>query len=114
MVLVHDPSALRTKHVAYEPIKLRQILDNYQTGTCIRYKKLPIDTIKTIRYLKFNRKRRRHRYTAQKRLIQYDHDHGQGSQLENLTKVKRKGYRDDTNIILGTINIQSIKIRTYK
>ena len=65
MVLVHDPSALRTKHV-YEPTKLRNILENYQQNRDFRYKKLPIDAIKTIRNLKLNHKRRQHRYTAQK------------------------------------------------
>ena len=29
--------------------------------------------------------------------------------LENLTKIKRKGHWDNTNIIIGTLNIQSIK-----
>ena len=76
MVLVHELSALRTKHV-YKPTKLRNILDNYNCNWDFRHKKLPIDAIKTIRNLRLNFKRRRHRYTAQKRQIQ--HVHGQGS-----------------------------------
>ena len=66
MVLARDPSALRTKQV-YKPIELRNILDYYQGNKDFRFKKLPIEAIKEIRKLKLNCKRRRHRYTAQKR-----------------------------------------------
>ena len=93
--------------LTYEPIELRNILTNYQLNKDFRFKKLSIDAIKEIRRLKLNCKRRRHRYTAQKRQAQ--HDHGKGPRLENLTKIKRKGYKENTNIILGTINVQSIR-----
>ena len=32
-----------------------------------------------------------------------------GHHKKNLTKIKRRGYIDNTNIIIGTVNIQSIK-----
>ena len=35
--------------------------------------------------------------------------HADGSRPENLTKIHRKDQKNRTNIILGTINIQSIK-----
>ena len=101
-------SALRAKHV-YDQTKLREILNNYHFNRDFRYKKLPIDAIKTIRNLRLNRKRRRHRYTSQKRQIQHAQHAQHGSRPENLTKIKRKGHRDSTNIIIGTLNIQSIK-----
>ena len=62
----HELSALRAKHV-YDQTKLREILNNYHFNRDFRYKKLPIDAIKTIRNLRLNHKRRRHRYTSQKR-----------------------------------------------
>ena len=101
-------SALRTKHV-YDQTKLREILNNYHLNRDFRYKKLPIEAIKTIRSLRLNRKRRRHRYTSQKRQIQHAQHAQHGSHPENLTKIKRKGHRDSTNIIIGTLNTQSIK-----
>ena len=55
MVLACDPSALRTKHVVYGPTELRNILDKYQLKQDFRYKKLPIDAIKTIRNIRLNR-----------------------------------------------------------
>ena len=108
LVRERDPSALRTKHV-YNQTKLKEIVNNYQLNKDYRYKRLPIEAIKTIRTLRLNRKRRRHRYTCQKRQHAQCVQHAHGSHPENLTKIKRKCHKNSTNIILGTINIQSIK-----
>ena len=81
-----DPFALRTK-ITYIPTKLKDILISYQHRRDFRYKKLPIDAIKTIRSLRLNRKRRRHKYTAQKRLTK---QHRQGSWPEKSHKNKKE------------------------
>ena len=105
MIMLHELSA--PKHV-YDQAKLIEIVKNYNINWHFRYKKLPIEAIKTIRSLKLNRKRRRHKYTCQKRRIQHEHEQ-HGSRPENLTKIKRENHRENTNIIIGAINIQSIK-----
>ena len=111
MVKMCDPYALRNKtEIRYNSTKLKDILYQYQYERDFRYKILPIETIKTIRNLRLNARRRRHKYTAQKRLdtkLKLKQIHGLGP--ENLTKIKRKGHRDNTNIIIGTANIQSIQ-----
>ena len=84
--MVHDPFALRTKY-AYNPTEIEDILNTYQLKWDFRYKKLPIDAIKTIRNLRLNCKRRRHKYTAQKRLTK---QHGQGSPQKKLNKNKKE------------------------
>ena len=67
---------------------------------------MPIKAIKAIRNLRLNHKRRRHLYTSQKRLnTKANH----GSRQNNLIRIKRKAYKEDTNIIIGTCNTQSIK-----
>ena len=93
----------------YGQEKLFGILNNYITNCDFRFKKLPIDAIKTIRSLRLNRRRRRHKYTCQKRKAQHEHEQKHGSHPDNLTKVKIENQREHTNIIIGTINIQSIK-----
>ena len=50
-----DPSALRSKHV-YDQAKLKEIVNNYHLNKDYRYKRLPIEAIKTIRTLRLNRK----------------------------------------------------------
>ena len=93
--------------IIYDQAKLKEIVNNYHSNKDFRYKRLPIEAIKTIRTLRLNRKRRRHRYTCQKRRdAKANHA---GSRPENLTKIQRKDQKNSTNIILGTINIQSIK-----
>ena len=94
--------------------RLFGILNNYITNCDFRFKKLPIDAIKTIRSLRLNRKRRRHKYTCQKRKAQHEHEQKHGSRPNNLTKVKIENQREHTNIIIGTINIQSIKNKELK
>ena len=64
MIVERELSA--PKHV-YDQRKLIEILNKYHTNRDFRYKKLPIEAIKTIRSLRLNRKRRRHKYTCQKR-----------------------------------------------
>ena len=76
------------KHV-YDQAKLIKILNKYHTNWDFRYKRLPIEAIKTIRSLRLNRKRRRHKYTCQKRLAQHDHEQD-GSRPENLIKIKKE------------------------
>ena len=97
---------LELSMIIYDQTKLKEIINNYHSTKDYRYKKLPIEAIKTIRTLRLNRKRRRHRYTCQKRR---DAKHADGSRPENLTKIHRKDQKNRTNITLGTINIQSIK-----
>ena len=92
--------------IIYDQAKLKEIVNNYHLNKDYRYKRLPIEAIKKIRTLRLNHKRRRHRYTCQKRR---EPKHVDGSRLENLTKIPRKDQKNRTNIILGTINIQSIK-----
>ena len=91
----------------YDQTKLKEIINNYHLNKDYRYKKLPIEAIKTIRSLRLNRKRRRHRYTCQKRQDAKHAEHG--CRPENLKKINVKGPKTSTNITLGTINIQSIK-----
>ena len=109
-MLEHHLSALRTKHV-YDQTKLKEIVNNYHLNKDYRYKRLPIEAIKTIRSLRLNCKRRRHRYTCQKRQDAKCVQHAHGSRPENLTKIKRICHKNSTNITLGTINIQSIKCK---
>ena len=92
--------------IIYDQTKLKEIVNNYNSNKDYRYKRLPIEAIKTIRTLRLNRKRRRHCYTCQKRR---DAKHADGSRPENLTKIHRNDQKNRINIILGTINIQSIK-----
>ena len=42
----------------YDQTKLKEIINNYHLNKDYRYKKLPIEAIKTIRSLRLNRKRR--------------------------------------------------------
>ena len=93
LVQERDPSALRTKHV-YDQTKLKEIVNNYHLNKDYRYKRLPIEAIKTIRTLRLNRKRRRHRYTCQKRQHAQCIQHAHGSRPENLTKIKRKCHKN--------------------
>ena len=74
--------------IIYDQSKLKAIINNYHSNKDYRYKRLPIEAIKTIRTLRLNRKRRRHRYTCQKR---WDAKvkHADGSRPENLTKIQR-------------------------
>ena len=60
---------------------------------------MPIDAIKAVRNLKLNHKRRRHKYTAQKRR---EAKHDTGPRTGNLIKIKKHSDRGDTNIIIGT------------
>ena len=84
-----EPFALRAKHV-YDQTKLKDIVNNYHLNKDYRYKRLPIEAIKTIRTLRLNHKRRRHRYTSQKRQHAQHIQHAHGAHPENLTKIKRK------------------------
>ena len=61
-------SVLNTKTICYDPTELRRIQTQLLDQHDYRYKKLQIDAIKVIRNLRLNCKRRRHPYTAQKRL----------------------------------------------
>ena len=95
--------------IIYDQTKLREIINTYHSNKDFRYKRLPIEAIKTIRTLRLNRKRRRHQYTCQKRRDAKSKINHAGSRPENLTKIKRNNQKNSTNITLGTINIQSIK-----
>ena len=59
---------LSTKTIHYDLSELKRIQTALLEQHNYRYKKHPIDTIKIIRNLRLNCKRRRHLYTAQKDL----------------------------------------------
>ena len=87
--------------IIYDQTKLREIVNNYHSNKDFRYKRLPIEAIKTIRTLRLNRKRRRHQYTCQKRRdAKINHA---GSRPENLTKIKRNNQKNSTNITLDPL-----------
>ena len=77
--------------IIYDQTKLKEIVNNYHSNKDFRYKRLPIDAIKTIRTLRLNRKRRRHQYTCQKRRdAKANHA---GSHPENLMKIQRNAQK---------------------
>ena len=71
------------------------------TGT----KTLPIQAIKVIRSLKLNHKKRRHLYTNHKR----QRLRPTKSHKDNLITIKRGSNKTDTNLIISTCNIQSVR-----
>ena len=66
---------------------------------------MPTNAIKAVRNLKLNHKRKRHKYTAQKRR---EAKRDTGPRTSNLIRIKKHSDREDTNIIIGTCNTQSI------
>ena len=106
IVKVCEPSALTPKTKRYTPAELRHILHDYEDLHDHRYKIMPINAIKADRNLKLNHKRRRHKYTAQKRR---EAKRDTGRRTGNLIKIKKQSDREDTNIIIGTCNTQSIR-----
>ena len=66
---------------------------------------MPINAIKSVRNLELNCKRRRHKYTAQKRR---EAKCDTGPRTSNLIRIKKHSNRSNTNIIIGTCNTQSI------
>ena len=79
--------------IIYDQTKLKEIVNNYHSNKDYRYKRLPIEAIKTIRTLRLNRKRRRHHYTCQKRQ-DAKAKHADGFHPENLTKIQRKDQKN--------------------
>ena len=79
MVMAHATLlylGLRQIRITYNPAEAKKHCELIPTQTRdFRYNKLPIDAIKIIKSLRLNCKRRRHRYTAQKRLNR-KHEHG--------------------------------------
>ena len=67
---------------------------------------MKIYAIKSVRKLGLNRKRRRHKCTAQKRR---DAKTNIGSRPNNIIRIKKQSHRNDTNIIIGTCNTQSVR-----
>ena len=64
---ITELSALTPKTIRYTPTELRCILHDCQVKHDHCYKVMDINAIKTVRNLSLNCKRRRHKYTAQKR-----------------------------------------------
>ena len=99
-------SALRTKTIHYDPSELKRIQTMLLEQHDYRYKKkLPIDTIKIIRNLRLNPKRRRHLYTAQKRLK----NRPTKLDISNLITLNKGLTRKYKNLIIGTCNAHSIR-----
>ena len=89
-----DPIVLNTKTIRYAPTELRRIHTQLQHDQRLK-----------IRNLRLNHKRRRHLYTAQKRLkvkpSKADHS--------NLILLNKWLTRKYSNITIGTCNVQSIR-----
>ena len=105
IVKIYELSALTPKTIRYTPTELRCILHDYEDLHDHHYKIMPINAIKSVRNLGLNCKRRRHKYTAQKRR---EAKCEMGPRSSNLIRIKKDSNRSDTNIIIGTCNTQSI------
>ena len=105
IVKVHELSTLTPKTIRYNPTELRHILHDCEDLHDHCYKIMPINAIKSVRNLELNHKRRRHKYTAQKRREAKRETVPRSS---NLIRIKKDSNRSDTNIIIGTCNTQSI------
>ena len=103
-----DPIVVNTKTIRYDPTELRRIHTQLQHD--YRYKRLRIDTIKVIRNLRLNHKRRGHLYTAQERLnvkpSQADH-----SNLILLNKGLTRKYQ---MLSLALVMCNPLGTKTYR
>ena len=106
IVKVGEPSALTSKTIRYSTTELRHILHDYEDRHDYRYKVMKINAIKSVRKLGLNHKKRRHKYTAQKRR---DAKTNVGPTPNNLIRIKKQSHRNDTNIIIGICNTQSVR-----
>ena len=98
-------SVLNTKTICYDPTELRKIHSNLMDQHDYRYKIIPIEAIKIIRSLRLNRKRRRHQYTAQKRLRKKPTK----TDRSNLILLNERLHKKYTDITIATCNVQSIR-----
>ena len=96
---------LKSKTIGYDPVELKEMHLTVLNQHDHRNKVLPIDAIKTIRTLRLNHKRRRHLYTAQKRKKLGPTK----ANTELLINIKKTPTHGNTNVTIGTCNIQSLR-----
>ena len=97
----HDP--LSHKTIAYSANALKAIRDTCQHDQ--RLKVLPFGAISRIKELKLNHKRRKNKQNIQIPFKQ------SGCNLNNVISIKKQGHKPDNNIIFGTCNVQSVRLK---
>ena len=102
----HDnPLSHKTIAIAYNANALKAIRNTCQHDH--RLKVLPFGAISRIKELKLNHKRRKRKNKQNIRtpFIQ------SGCNLNNVITIKKQGHKSDNNIIFGTCNIQSVRLK---
>ena len=107
MIVSSDKQHQKDKSIVYTPEDLRNIRDNVWYDQ--HYRKLSGQTVKTVRNLRINKKKKRGSKAGRSKMI----DHQRTVNLCNLIrinsdKLSRNG-ADQKTIKLSTINVQSVK-----
>ena len=106
----HTPSShddpLSHKTIAYNANALKAIRDTCQHDH--RLKVLPFGAISRIKELKLNHKRRKNKQNNGTPFIQ------SGCNPNNVINIKKQGHKPDNNIIFGTCNIQSVRLKVLQ
>ena len=97
----HDP--LSHKTIAYSANALKAIRDTCQHDQ--RLKVLPFGAISKIKELKLNHKRRKNKQNIRIPFKQ------SGCNLNNVISIKKQGHKPNNNIIFGTCNVQSVRLK---
>ena len=97
----HDPLSYKT--IAYSANVLKAIRDSCQHDQ--RLKVMPFGAISKIKQLKLNHKRRKRKQNIRTPFKQ------NGCNYSNVISIKKQGHKPDNNIIFGTCNIQSMRLK---